>query len=155
MCKKVVVFDLDDTLYKEFDFVKSAYQEIADYVGHPELFPQMMQWMKAGDNVFKKVNICLGKDTPIPKYLDIYRNHYPIISLSNGVADTLTELKYRKVILGLITDGRSISQRNKIKALGLERWIEEKNIIISEEFGSEKTDEKNFHFLLWCSYFYL
>ena len=144
MCRKVVVFDLDDTLYKEIDFVKSAYQEIAESVGHPELFSQMMQWMKAGNNVFQKLNRCLGKETPIVEYLDIYRNHYPVISLSNGVADTLTELKYRGVILGVITDGRSKSQRNKISALGLEQWIEEKNIIISEEFGSEKTDEKNF-----------
>ena len=31
MCKKVVVFDLDDTLYKEIDYLKSAFQEIADY----------------------------------------------------------------------------------------------------------------------------
>jgi len=29
MCNKVVVFDLDDTLYKEIDFLKSAYSYIA------------------------------------------------------------------------------------------------------------------------------
>jgi len=28
MRKRVVVFDLDDTLYKEIDFLKSAYMEI-------------------------------------------------------------------------------------------------------------------------------
>ena len=28
---KVIVFDLDDTLYKEIDYLKSAYHEIADW----------------------------------------------------------------------------------------------------------------------------
>lgn len=28
---KVVCFDLDDTLYKEIDYLKSAYREIASY----------------------------------------------------------------------------------------------------------------------------
>lgn len=148
MCKKIVCFDLDDTLYKEIDFLKSAYHEIASSVGHPELLPHMLQWYKVGDNVFQKLNKYLNKETPISEYLEMYRNHYPTISLSDGVEDVLNELRYRESILGIITDGRSISQRNKIKALGLERWIEDKNIIISEEFGSDKTNERNFrHFV--------
>lgn len=148
MCKKIVCFDLDDTLYKEIDFLKSAYHEIATSVGHPELLPHMLQWYKVGDNVFQKLNKYLNKETPISEYLEMYRNHYPTISLFDGVEDVLNELKYRETILGIITDGRRISQRNKIKALGLERWIEEKNIIISEEFGSDKTNERNFrHFV--------
>lgn len=32
MRKRVVVFDLDDTLYKEIDFLKSAYMEIASWI---------------------------------------------------------------------------------------------------------------------------
>ena len=147
MCKKVVCFDLDDTLYKEIDFLKSAYHEIAISVGHIELFPQMLQWYKAGDNVFLKLNQYIKKATPISEYLEIYRNHSPAISLSDGVEEVLNELDYRGIILGLITDGRSISQRNKIRVLGLERWFEHSNIIISEEIGSDKTNEKNFrHF---------
>lgn len=146
MCKKVVVFDLDDTLYKEIDFLRSAYKEIATSVGHPELAQQMFEWYKKGDNAFKKLNQRLGKNTPIEDYLSIYRNHFPSIRLIEGVEDTLDELRYRGNVLGLITDGRSISQRNKIKALGLERWIDEKDIIISEEFGSEKTDGNNFRY---------
>ncbi len=146
MCKKVVCFDLDDTLFKEIDYLISAYGEIAASVGHPELAPQMAEWYREGENVFQKLNQFLGVDTPIADYLKIYRNHYPAISLSYGVEDTLNELKHRGVTLGLITDGRSVGQRNKIKALGLEKWFDDENIIISEEFGSEKTDEKNFKY---------
>ena len=60
----------------------------------------------------------------------------------------MNELKHRGITLGLITDGRSISQRNKIKALGLDRWFDNENIIISEETQSEKIEEPNFrHFV--------
>ena len=43
---KVIVFDLDDTLYKEIDFLKSAYLEIASIVDkdHCEtLYDNMIQ----------------------------------------------------------------------------------------------------------------
>lgn len=146
MCKKVVCFDLDDTLYKEIDYLKSAYGEIATYVGYPELVPQMVKWYKEGENVFQKLNQFLCIDTPIEAFLKIYREHYPTITLSDGVEDTLNELKHRGITLGLITDGRSVGQRNKIKALKLDGWFDYENIIISEEFGSEKTDERNFKY---------
>lgn len=148
MCKKIVCFDLDDTLYKEIDFLKSAYQEITISVGHPEILPHMIQWYEAGDNVFQKLNQYLNTETPVSDYLEIYRNHYPAISLLEGVEDVLKEFKKREFVLGLITDGRSKSQRNKIRALGLEHWFENNHIIISEEFGTDKTNEKNFrHFV--------
>ena len=143
---KVICFDLDDTLFKEIDFVKSAFGEIATSVGHPELVNRMMSWFIKGENVFLKLNQCLDERKPLSYYLNIYRNHTPCISLSESVKQTMDELSLMGVTLGLITDGRSICQRNKIKALKLNQWIEEQNIIISEEFGSEKTNEQNFLF---------
>ena len=144
----ICCFDLDDTLYKEIDFLKSAYREIASSVGRLDIADQMVTWYDEGKNVFESLNEYLGKDTPLATYLDIYRRHKPSISLSEGVEDTLNKMKDNGVAMGLITDGRSISQRNKIKALGLERWFGERDIIISEEFGSEKTDRRNFCYFL-------
>ena len=48
----------------------------------------------------------------------------------------------RKVEFSIITDGRSISQRNKIHSLGIFEKV--KNIIISEETGFDKSDKYNF-----------
>ena len=144
----VVCFDLDDTLYKEIDFVESAYREIAESEKRPDLLPKMMGWLKNDDNVFFQFNKAIGKETIIPHYLTLYRSHYPTISLSDGVEETLNELKHRGITLGLITDGRSISQRNKIKALGLDRWFDNENIIISDETQSEKTEEPNFRYFV-------
>ena len=145
---KIVCFDLDDTLYKEIDFVESAYREIAESEKRPDLLPKMMGWQKNGKNVFLHFNKAIGKETSISEYLKLYRSHYPTISLSAGVEVTLNELKHRGITLGLITDGRSISQRNKIKALGLDRWFDSDNIIISEETNFEKTEEPNFRYFI-------
>jgi putative hydrolase of the HAD superfamily len=54
----------------------------------------------------------------------------------------LETLKFNGHFLGLLTDGRSITQRNKLKALGLEDFFDQ--LVISEEFGSEKPNIKNY-----------
>ncbi len=148
MKKIIICFDLDDTLYKEIDFVESAYKEISQREKHPNLLPMMMRWQERGENVFNLFKEITGKETSISEYLSIYRTHYPTISLSDGIENTLDELKRRDITLGLITDGRSISQRNKINALGLDRWIDNENIIISEETNSEKIEEPNFRYFM-------
>lgn len=165
MCKKVVVFDLDDTLYKEIDYLKSGYRKVAELVEKRfhydarEVYERLYDCYVKGENSFFCLNETYGLDNPISDYLNVYRLHQPSITLSDGVEDTLNELKRRGVKLGLITDGRTISQKNKINALGLNRWFDEQNIIISEEFGSEKTDERNFRYFLdlypGCKYCYV
>lgn len=165
MSKQVVCFDLDDTLYKEIDFLKSGYRKVAELVEKrfhyeaKEIYERLYSWYQNGENPFACLNETYRLDNPIGDYLNVYRFHQPSIMLSEGVEDTLNELKHREVILGLITDGRTISQKNKINALGLDRWFEEKNIIISEEFGSEKTEERNFRYFMnlypGCKYCYV
>lgn len=57
-------------------------------------------------------------------------------------------MKEGRVRIGLITDGRSVQQRNKIEVLGLKRWIDEEDIVISEEFGSEKPALENYAYFM-------
>lgn len=60
--------------------------------------------------------------------------------------------------MGIITDGRIISQSNKIKALGLHKYISNKNIIISEEIGYDKHHDNGFKLIMSsnanCNRFY-
>ena len=46
--------------------------------------------------------------------------------------------------LGIITNGHGEHQRNKIKTLGLEKWISRDLIIISGEHGCPKPDKRLF-----------
>ena len=70
------------------------------------------------------------------KLIEIYRNHFPDLSLNKGVIDLFEEIKKRGGRIALITDGRSVTQRNKIKALKIEKYFD--YISISEEIGYEK-----------------
>ena len=157
---KVICFDLDDTLCKEIEYLKSAYKEIAQFAIHnkecslqeeelsQKAYEVMLEAYKNGKNAFDELNLFLGLENLTNIYLNLYRNHQPNIFLLEDSKVTLTSLKEKGYILGLITDGRSIQQRNKIKALNLSTWIEEDNILISEEFGSEKPCEKNFIYFM-------
>lgn len=138
----VICFDLDDTLYKEIDYLRSAYGEVAAFTGHPEASEQMLEWYQSGENAFKNLIDKYELGISVADCLKIYREHYPNIKLEEGVKAYLEGLKESNAKLGLITDGRALTQHNKIKALGLEGFFDVE--IISEEFGSEKPCSKNY-----------
>ena len=139
----VIVFDLDDTLCSEFEYLQSAFREIATSLekNNPDaLLEEMISNYKSGKDVFdilvQQYNLP-SKDSLI----HTYRNHFPSFP-NNNSHELLTNLKKQGYILGIITDGRSVTQRNKLKSLNIEHLFDK--IVISEEFGSEKTNERNF-----------
>ena len=145
-----IVFDLDDTLYKEIDFVKSAYIYINSYINvrfNLDLSNSIKKCLDGEVNFYDLINSKLHPDQnfPIEKYLELYRFHYPEIKLSDDTTVFLNKIISHNIDFSIITDGRSISQRNKIKALGLYDLV--KNIIISEETGFEKPHLNNFKIL--------
>lgn len=143
-----IVFDLDDTLYKEIDFLKSAYQEIAIKVSEmahlnpKKVQKEMLSNYTKGANVFEQLISAYDLKVDVHYFLTIYRNHSPTISLTDGNREVLNTLKAKGYNLCLLTDGRSIQQRSKLKALGIEDFFT--SIIISEEFGSEKPSIANY-----------
>ena len=147
MHKKVVVFDLDDTLYKEVDFLKSAYREIATLCSSKnstDFYTMMMSDYFSGQNVFERVTEKTDKYS-VDDLLNIYRNHYPNIALIDGAADLINFIKKSNYYIGIITDGRSKQQRNKLNALSLSETFDD--VVISEEFQSAKPSELNYlHF---------
>lgn len=146
----MIVFDLDDTLYKEIDFLHSAYYEIAemlkDSFGLPDIYNWMVGLYKRNKDVFGEITTHFHIPITKRELLSIYRNHIPKITLSKEVEWTLEKLS-DAYPLGLITDGRSVTQRNKIKALGLMRYLKkEDHLIISEEYQSRKPEERNYSY---------
>lgn len=149
---EAVIFDLDDLLYKEFDFLRSGYWTIAKLVSgnnYKEIFRLMMSQYFSNQPVLDWLCNDYFKghcSYSIESLLEVYRTHMPEISLDSGTTRLLDALKANGNSMGLITDGRSITQRNKIKALGLEKWIGD--FIISEEFGYEKPSKRPYrHFM--------
>lgn len=128
---KAVVFDLDDTLYSEKDYVKSGYKKIADFFGRPEFATQMWDVFTSGgkaiDEVLKAENLFQFKD----EALKIYRCQIPDIKIYPGVDEMLQHIYQSGKKIGIITDGRPEGQRAKLKALN----VSVENIIITDELG--------------------
>lgn len=154
---KVICFDLDDTLYKEIDFLKSAYKEIVTYAlsqssckdSFEVVYEAMLSSYMNGFNAFEELNDRLINQREVSEYLTIYRNHIPDISLTEDVYKVLATIKRKGDVIGLITDGRIIQQRNKIAALGLWDFISNENVVISEEFGTGKPDLANYQYFMF------
>ena len=144
---RVVVFDLDDTLYKEQDYLLSAYREIAakiePHFGLEGIFDRMHKWWQEGENVFQRLIDTYTLDLTINDLLTIYRSHVPAIRLDEETKCLLDRLQ-QHAVLGLITDGRCLTQRHKIEALGLSAYMEASDILISEETGFEKPSDEPF-----------
>lgn len=142
------IFDLDDTLYPEIRFLQSGYRAIANKLAptlNADLYNEMWRLYTNRENVFQWITNQyreLIPDVTVPWLLQLYREHMPDIVLNPAAAAFWQQITRSQIPAGLITDGRSITQRNKLKALGIENYFTD--IIISEEFGSEKPDERNY-----------
>lgn len=150
--RRVIVFDLDDTLFAELDFLRSAFREIAGTLAKnaadaEKIFAEMLAARDRGENVFEKLSARFG--VPVAELLARYRAHVPaVLPLAPWARETLEKLRDNGCVLGLLSDGRSRTQRAKIHALGLDKFFAEENIVISEEFGSEKPAFANYEFFM-------
>lgn len=129
---KGVIFDLDDTLYSEKDYIRSGFRAVSQYLGggyEDKLWSFFSAGKPAIDELLNDINYRGKRD----KVIAIYRNHKPSIQLYPGVKEMINALKNKGIKVGMITDGRPIGQRNKLEALGLNEIIDD--VIITDELG--------------------
>lgn len=131
-----VVFDLDDTLYSEKEYVRSGYKAVAEILlkvadAEEKLWRAFEEKKPAIDIVLKDEGIY--SEELKERCLGTYRKHKPDIQLYPGVAEMLKEIRRCGMDIGIITDGRPDGQQKKIDALGLEPMMD--SIIITDELG--------------------
>ena len=73
-----------------------------------------------------------------------YGTYQERIKLLPGMAGILSAAQAEGALLGLLTNGPSVHQRDKIRVLGLGQWIEESHVFISAEIGAAKPDIRAF-----------
>ena len=139
---KAIVFDLDDTLYPELQYVKSGFAAIAGRLAGSQgdadqVYQMLWKAVEEGprDRVFNRVLEQLGQDDDrqvIAELVGQYRCHRPRLQLDEQVKELLERLRgsYK---LGLISDGYMPAQRLKVEALGLEGFFD--HIIFTEQLG--------------------
>ena len=128
-----VIFDLDDTLYSEKQYVKSGFGKIAEYLGKNAAAEKLWAYFEAGKPAIDAYLAEIGQADKKDECLKIYREQLPDIELYADMADLLKKLRDEGVKIGIITDGRPEGQKNKIKALGLDALADD--IIITDELG--------------------
>jgi putative hydrolase of the HAD superfamily len=154
---RLVVFDLDDTLFREADFARSGFAAVAaDLRRRLGLRADLAGWMtrryRRGlrANMFDALSahFRLGLSRrELARLVKLYRNHLPAIRPCRGVPALLAALRRRGFKLALLSDGYMPCQRNKFQALGLERYFDK--VVFSEELGRRawKPSPKGFELL--------
>lgn len=151
---KAVIFDLDDTLISEKEYVLSGFRVVSKEIAklynldNEEVLKKMNElFNESSKNVFNRVldfyNIQYSKNE-IVYLINIYRNHEPDIKFFDDVIPTIKELKKNGIKIGIITDGYKETQLRKIEVLKCRELFDE--IIITDELGREfwKPHEKSY-----------
>jgi len=151
---RALIFDLDDTLYCERDFVSGGFRAVAQRLAAI----CGSDWEETHEFMLAKLSLA-GRRQVFPAVLErfpaaglrledfvsIYRSHIPEIRLYDGYAELLGKLRkfYR---LGLVTDGNPQVQRTKCGALRLEEYFDQ--MIFTWDHGEEKEKPHPFAFRL-------
>jgi len=135
------VFDLDDTLYPERDFVRSGFSVVDEYLssrlGCEGFLKIALARFERGERgkIFDDSLKDLGVNPDqriISELVAVYRAHRPEIVFFPGAPEFIAKLGgYGH--LAVITDGPLICQKNKASALNLSKWFEE--IIFTDLLG--------------------
>ena len=154
-----VIFDMDDTLFPESDYVKSGLKTISEFLISEYKIQDFYSHSYA---LYKKgvrgeiFNLTLNQmditydDTFILKLVEMYRNHLPQIKLFEDAKWVLTYLKTRKKT-GLLTDGYANSQMNKVKALDIQDAFD--FIVYTDLLGKDKWKPHKLPYLTMMEYF--
>ena len=142
---KAVIFDLDDTLISEKEYIKSGYRHIAEVIGQrfninkDQVYIDLFQlFRESPHNVFnrlyEKYQIEYSKEMIID-LVNEYRGHFPDVQYYDDVMQCLNELKVLGIKIGIITDGYAQAQRQKLKAVEADMYFDE--IIVTDELGRD------------------
>lgn len=152
------VFDIDDTLYLERDYVRSGFDAVGRWAA---------QWIQIQDfgeccwnkfnagkrkSIFDEVLCDSGRKAHskiISTLVDIYRTHVPSIALAPDASEALDAIS-RIASIAVISDGPATSQSRKVEALGLRSFAAP--IILTELMGSGfcKPDPRTFELVSQC-----
>ncbi|AFY95661.1 HAD family hydrolase [Chamaesiphon minutus] len=141
---QAIIFDLDDTLYSERDYVLSGFQAVADWAainlgieavkGYATLANLYFEGVR--NNTFDRwlTLHAIDRSDLVPTLLDVYRQHIPKIEPFPEIVEILKTLAGSYQI-GLVSDGYLAVQQRKWTALGLDAFFDA--VVFSDSLGRE------------------
>lgn len=155
---KAVVFDLDHTLFDRYStlrgiayILKQQYaQKLNPALSAAQLGDMLVEADKAyiyqgWPTIFEKLTAqgMFAEPPPFQEYFSFFMDCFKRVAVPIPLVDRmLTCLREQGRLLGLITNGSPVTQRPKLKLLGLENTFDQ--VIIGREFGVEKPDPRPF-----------
>ncbi|MDQ3957861.1 MAG: HAD-IA family hydrolase, partial [Actinomycetota bacterium] len=139
---RAVVFDLDDTLYPEHDYVSSGFTAAAAWIEARLGYDRDVTYRRlvrlseeSPAGTFDRWTAEVGADPSVAgELVGVYRSHRPALKLPPDNARLLERLRATHK-LGLVTDGYLEVQQRKVEALGLERFLDA--VVFSDTHGRE------------------
>jgi putative hydrolase of the HAD superfamily len=123
-----VLFDLDDTLYPEHQFVDGGFRAVADFLagrtGRSAADMASRLWSLHGrdgrgrlfDSLLDEVGLGADRDL-VAACLLVYRTHEPRLEPFPGAAGLVARLRSDGIRTGVVTDGNAAVQARKLAAL--------------------------------------
>lgn len=141
---RFVVFDLDDTLFPERQYVQSGFRAVSAFMREQgvvgqDLFPAMWSRFISGEHseifnrVLEEYGIAPQKDL-IDSLVSVYRTHPPEIALYPDARAVLEYFHNRKP-LALLSDGYLQTQTAKLAALGIRHYFSV--IVLTDQLGRD------------------
>ena len=141
---RAVLFDLDDTLFPQADYLKGAWRAVAVRgiewgIPHEAFARELKSVAAEGSDRGRIIDRALARvgrsDVSSAPLVDVFHEYTPEeLDPYPGVVDGLEALGER-FQLGLVTDGHPAGQRAKVRALGLDGVFDVE--VYSDEFGRE------------------
>lgn len=142
---RAVIFDLDDTLISERDYIESGYRHVSKVLkkwvnnSEKEIFERLLILFSFDSrNVFNRLldELHYPYTSEFIYFLvNEYRNHLPTIQFYNDVIPCLERLKYLNIKTGIITDGFENTQKRKMESLNADHLFDV--VIYTDELGSD------------------
>lgn len=139
---RAVIFDLDDTLYRERRYALSGFRQIAEVVSMScdveagAAFVWLATCLKQGQRARAFQVLCERLGYPaesVPALVEIFRQHAPALRLPPSSLRTLARMRGTWRI-GIVTNGYPDVQRRKVSALDLASQVDE--IVCASEHGT-------------------
>ncbi|HAS83953.1 MAG TPA: hypothetical protein DCS43_15060 [Verrucomicrobia bacterium] len=149
--------DMDDTLFEERDFVLSGLAATAAYTvawgldpsaagaflkqhfihqGRERIFDHLLQRFLGG-----------AQTERIQKLVEVYRQHRPDITMYDGAAEVLSQLRRLGRVI-IVTDGLAAVQERKATALGLPPLVDQ--VVYCQGLGYAKPDPRSLDGIVTC-----
>ncbi len=123
---KAVIFDLDDTLISEYEFVASGYRFVSKMLEErlgaapKEIEDRLWELSRQTySNAFNRLFDSYEEEYTEDELRELilaYRSHPADTRFYPDVEETLKELKEKDILTGIISDGDPERQRNKIRS---------------------------------------